>query len=314
MIFLQFRTGQELHLGVKTPHGIVDVTAALSDTPPTERHDAIPASLAAVCAGGSAACAALERFVLHLLASSSARSWLHDEATVTFGPCVANHDKIICVGLNYRRHALESGMAIPTVPVLFSKFPNTIAAPGEQIVLPATAREYDYEAELGVVIGRRAKHVREQEALSYVLGYCNLNDLSARDLQMRTSQWLLGKTLDQFLPIGPYLVTADAVGDPQALEIRCWVNGTLRQSSTTADMIFSVASLVSYISQYMTLEPGDVIATGTPEGVILGMAEKEWLKPGDEVAVEIAGLGRLTNTFGAPTVDRMRVAMHCAEV
>ena len=134
------------------------------------------------------------------------------------------------------------------------------------------------------------------------MGYCNLNDLSARDLQMRTSQWLLGKTLDHFLPIGPYLVTADAVGDPQAPDIRCWVNGTLRQHSTTADMIFSVASLVSYLSQYMTLEPGDVIATGTPEGVILGMAEKEWLKPGDEVVVEIAGLGRLTNTFGAPTV------------
>jgi 2-keto-4-pentenoate hydratase/2-oxohepta-3-ene-1,7-dioic acid hydratase in catechol pathway len=192
-------------------------------------------------------------------------------------------------------------MVIPTIPVLFSKFPNTIAAPGEQVVLPATAVEYDYEAELGVVIGRRAKHVREQEALDYVLGYCNINDLSARDLQMRTSQWLLGKTLDQFMPIGPYLVTADTVGDPQALDIRCWVNSALRQSSTTADMIFSVAELVSYISQYMTLEPGDVIATGTPEGVILGMAEKQWLKSRDEVVVEIAGLGRLTTTFAAPT-------------
>jgi 2-keto-4-pentenoate hydratase/2-oxohepta-3-ene-1,7-dioic acid hydratase in catechol pathway len=302
MILAQIYTEQGLHLAVRTKGGVLDVTAALSDTPPTAQHDAIAGSLTAVCAGGPAARAALERFVQHLLSSGSARRWLHDEATVTFGPCVANPGKIICVGLNYRRHALESGMAIPTVPVLFSKFPNTIAAAGERIVLPTTAREYDYEAELGVVIGRRAKHVREQEALSYVIGYCNLNDLSARDLQMRTSQWLLGKTLDQFLPIGPYLVTANAVGDPQALDIRCWVNGALRQCSTTADMIFSVASLVSYISQYMTLEPGDVIATGTPEGVILGMAEKEWLKPGDEVAVEIAGLGRLTNTFGAPTV------------
>lgn len=302
MILAQIYTEQGLHLAVRTERGVVDLTAALSDTSPTGQHEAVPASLAAACAGGPAACAALERFVQHLLASGSARRWLHDEATVTFGPCVANPGKIICVGLNYRRHALESGMAIPTVPVLFSKFPNTIAAPGEQIVLPVSAREYDYEAELGVVIGRRAKRVREQEALSYVIGYCNLNDLSARDLQMRTSQWLLGKTLDQFLPSGPYLVTADAVGDPQALDIRCWVNGTLRQNSTTADMIFTVASLVSYLSQYMTLEPGDVIATGTPEGVILGMTEKEWLKPGDEVTVEIAGLGRLTNTFGAPTV------------
>jgi len=302
MILAQIYTEQGLHLAVRTERGVVDVTAALSDTPPSEKHAAIPASLAAVCAGGTAACAALERFVQHLLASGSARRWLYDEATVTFGPCVANPGKIICVGLNYRRHALESGMAIPAAPVLFSKFPNTIAAPGERIVLSATAIEYDYEAELGVVIGRRAKHAREQEALDYVLGYCNLNDLSARDLQMRTSQWLLGKTLDQFLPIGPYLVTTDAVSDPQTLDIRCWVNGTLPQNSTTADMIFSVASLVSYISQYMTLESGDVIATGTPEGVILGMAEKEWLKSGDEVTVEIAGLGRLTNTFGAPTV------------
>jgi 2-keto-4-pentenoate hydratase/2-oxohepta-3-ene-1,7-dioic acid hydratase in catechol pathway len=302
MILVQFSTGKGLHLGVKTQHGVVDVTAALHDDPLTEQHDAIPASLAAVCAGGPAACAALERFVQQLLASDSAHSWLRDEATVTYGPCVANPGKIICVGLNYRRHALESGMAIPTIPVLFSKFPNTIATPGEQVVLPATAVEYDYEAELGVVIGRRAKHVREQEALDYVLGYCNINDLSARDLQMRTSQWLLGKTLDQFMPIGPYLVTADAVSDPQALDIRCWVNGVVRQNSTTADMIFTVAELVSYLSQYMTLEPGDVIATGTPEGVIFGMVEKQWLKPGDEVVVEIAGLGRLTNTFGAPTV------------
>jgi 2-keto-4-pentenoate hydratase/2-oxohepta-3-ene-1,7-dioic acid hydratase in catechol pathway len=301
MILAQIYAEQGLHLAVWTERGVVDVTGALSETPPSEQHAAASASLAAVCAGGPAARAALERFVQHLLASGSAGRWLHDEATVRFGPCVANPGKIICVGLNYR-HALESGMATPTVPVLFSKFPNSIAAPGERIVLPATAVEYDYEAELGVVIGRRAKHAREQEALDYVLGYCNLNDLSARDLQMRTSQWLLGKTLDQFLPIGPYLVTADAVGDPQALDIRCWVNGTLRQNSTTADMIFSIASLVRYISQYMTLEPGDVIATGTPEGVILGMAEKEWLKLGDEVAVEIACLGRLTNTFGAPTV------------
>jgi len=302
MILLQFSTGQGLHLGVKTPHGIVDVTAALDSTPRIAQHTAIPASLAAVCAGGPAACADLERFVHQLLASDSAHRWLREEATVTSGPCVANPGKIICVGLNYRRHAIESGMAIPTIPVLFSKFLNTIAAPGEQVELPATAVEYDYEAELGVVIGRRARHLGEQEAPDYVLGYCNINDLSARDLQMRTSQWLLGKTLDKFMPIGPYLVTADEAGDPQALDIRCWVNGTLRQNSTTADMIFSLAYLVSYISQYMPLEPGDVLATGTPEGVILGMAEKQWLKPGDEVSVEIAGLGRLTNTFAAPTV------------
>ena len=304
MILLQFKAGQEMHLGVKTQRGVVDVTSALSDTS-AGKHGAdagIPSSLAAVCAGGSAACEALERFVQRLLASDSDNGWLCDEATLTYGPCVANPGKIICVGLNYRRHAIESGMAIPMSPVLFPKYSNAIAAPGEQVVLPANAVEYDYEAELGVVIGQRAKNVSEQEALNYVLGYCNLNDLSARDLQFRTSQWLLGKTLDKFMPIGPYLVTADEVGDPQALEIRCWVNDSLRQNSSTADMIFSVAYLVSYLSQYITLEPGDVIATGTPEGVVFGMQEKQWLKPGDEVSIEIAGLGRLINSMSAPAL------------
>ena len=300
MILLQFKTSEGLHLGVKTRNGIVDVTAALSDPFNSQLHAGVPSSLAEVCAGGTVACEPLEQFVQQLLTSDSSNRWLLDEAKLMYGPCVANPSKIICIGLNYRRHVEESGMALPTLPVLFSKFSNTIAAPGEQIVLPANAAEYDYEAELGVVIGKRAKNVSEQDALNYVLGYCNINDLSARDLQMRTSQWLLGKTLDQFSPFGPYLVTSDDVVNPQALDIRCWVNGALRQNSNTADMIFSVAYLVSYISKYMTLEPGDVISTGTPEGVVLGMKEKLWLTPGDEVTIEIAGLGRLTNTMVAP--------------
>jgi 2-keto-4-pentenoate hydratase/2-oxohepta-3-ene-1,7-dioic acid hydratase in catechol pathway len=302
MILLQFKTSKGMHLGVKSQRGILDVTAALSDASKSQQNADIPSSLAGVYASGSAR-EALERFVQELLASDSADRWLCDEDTLTYGPCVANPGKIICVGLNYRRHAAESGMAIPTSPVLFPKYSNAIAASREQIVLLSNALEYDYEAELGVVIGRWAKNVREPDALNYVLGYCNLNDLSARDLQFRTSQWLLGKTLDQFMPIGPYLVTADEVSDPQVLEIRCWVNGVLRQNSSTADMVFPVAYLVSYLSQYMTLEPGDVIATGTPEGVVFGMKEKQWLKPGDEVSIEIAGLGRLTNTMRAPTID-----------
>jgi 2-keto-4-pentenoate hydratase/2-oxohepta-3-ene-1,7-dioic acid hydratase in catechol pathway len=301
MMLLQFKAGQQWHLGVKTKQGIVDITAALNDTSISQSHAGVPSRLAEVCAGGTAVCEVLDGFVQHLFTSDSAGRWLLDESTVRYGPCVANPSKIICIGINYRRHAVESGMAIPTTPVLFSKFSNTIAAPGEQVVLPANAVEYDYEAELGVVIGKRAKNVSEQEALSYVLGYCNIDDLSARELQFRTSQWLLGKTLDQFSPIGPYLVTADEVGDPQTLDVRCWVNGALRQSSNTADMIFNVAQLVSYISQYMTLEPGDVISTGTPEGVVFGMKEKHWLKSGDEVTIEIAGLGRLTNIMVAPT-------------
>jgi 2-keto-4-pentenoate hydratase/2-oxohepta-3-ene-1,7-dioic acid hydratase in catechol pathway len=184
---------------------------------------------------------------------------------------------------------------------VFSKFRNTLAASGDRIPLPPTAVQYDYEAELVVVIGKKCKYVPEDKALEVVFGYCNGNDVSARDLQLRTSQWLLGKTPDRFFPTGPYLVTADEVGDPHALKMRCWVNGERRQDSHTGDMIFKVPRLVSYISQYMTLEPGDVISTGTPSGVIIGMQSKVWLKSGDEVSVEIEKLGRLTNTLQADT-------------
>jgi 2-keto-4-pentenoate hydratase/2-oxohepta-3-ene-1,7-dioic acid hydratase in catechol pathway len=215
-------------------------------------------------------------------------------ATPLTAPILAP-EKIICVGLNYRRHAAESGMAVPTTPVIFSKFANALAGAREAIPLPAVASQYDYEVELAVVIGRRAANVSAATALDYVFGYCTANDLSARDLQMRTSQWLLGKTLDKFLPLGPYLMTANAVGDPQALAVRCWVNGDLRQNSNTADMVFPVAHLVAYLSQHMTLQPGDIILTGTPEGVVLGRPQKDWLVPGDEVVVEVEKLGRLVN-------------------
>ena len=208
-------------------------------------------------------------------------------------PVLGTPEKLICIGLNYRRHARETGMPVPETPVLFSKFNNTLAETGEPIPLPDNAVQYDYEVELGVVIGKEARYVSVDEALDYVFGYFTVNDVSVRDLQFRTSQWLLGKTLDKFFPTAPYLVTADEVGDPQNLGLFCWVNGELRQNSNTADMIFSVAECISYISQYMTLKPGDVISTGTPEGVVMGMKEKNWLKPGDEVVVEVEGLGEV---------------------
>jgi 2-keto-4-pentenoate hydratase/2-oxohepta-3-ene-1,7-dioic acid hydratase in catechol pathway len=214
-------------------------------------------------------------------------------AGLRLGPPVPRPGKVLCVGLNYRRHANETGMKIPTSPVLFSKFGNAIAGPDAEVAVPPEVEKLDYEAELVVVIGRRARRVSETRALEHVLGYVNGNDLSARGLQQRTGQWLLGKTLDGFLPLGPELHTADAVPDPQALDVRCWLNGELRQNSTTADMIFSVAEIISYASTYFTLEPGDVIATGTPEGVILGMQEKRWMRPGDEATVEVGPLGRL---------------------
>lgn len=296
MDLLTFNTAQGPRLGVRTAAGVVDVAGARAALGAARAGTGIPDRMEAVIAGGEAARERLAAFV-QAAGADAAAPWMLEEAALHLGPCIPRPGKIICIGLNYRQHAAEAGMAIPAVPVVFSKFGNTLAGPGERIPLPATAAEYDYEAELAIVIGRRARDVDERAALRYVLGYCNANDLSARDLQMRTGQWLLGKTLDKFLPIGPYLVTAESLVEPQDLRVRCWVNGELRQDATTADMIFTVAELVSYLSQYMTLDPGDIICTGTPAGVVLGMAEKRWLTPGDEVAVAIERLGRLTNVM-----------------
>lgn len=227
-------------------------------------------------------------------ASSEPESSMHME-NLDFGPCVPKPSKIICIGLNYRKHAMESGMAIPPLPVVFSKYRNTLTAYGADVELGAVGLQFDYEVELGVVIGRKCKHVNEADALNYVLGYCVANDLSCRDLQFLSSQWLIGKSLDGFLPLGQYVVTADEVGDPQNLRLTCSLNGEQRQNSNTADMIFSVAEIISFLSRHMTLEPGDIILTGTPEGVIMGLPEKNWLKPGDVMQVEIEKLGNSIN-------------------
>jgi 2-keto-4-pentenoate hydratase/2-oxohepta-3-ene-1,7-dioic acid hydratase in catechol pathway len=294
MFLLNYLVDQETRLGAKTDNGVIDVAAAAGMIAAEESQ--IPTTMEALVAGGPEAQAALARVVAEAAIQSEA-DFMLDEADLQLGYCVPKPEKILCVGLNYRKHAAESGMAIPQTPVLFSKFNNALARPGEGIPLPAEVDQYDYEVELAVVMGRRARYVSEAEALDYVLGYCTANDISERGLQFRTGQWLLGKSLDKFLPIGPYLVTADEVGDPQKLGLRCWVNGELRQNSNTADMIFTVAQIISYASRYMTLEPGDVISTGTPEGVIQGMKEKVWLKPGDEVTVEVEKLGKLTNVM-----------------
>ena len=292
MFLLTFRDGNELRLGVRAPGGVIDVAAANKAL-----GGSAPETVEAVIAGGDAAKSALSDLVAR--AGEQNGAWLKDEASLTLGPAVPNPGKIVCVGLNYRKHAEESGAAIPTTPVLFSKFANTVAAPGEDVPLTDAAREYDYEVELAVIMGKPAKNVAEGDALGTVFGYATANDISARDLQNRTSQWILGKTMDKFMPIGPYLATADEVPDPQALAIKTWLNGELRQNSNTSDMIFPVAEIVSYISKHFSLEPGDVIITGTPEGVILGMAEKVWMAPGDVVEVEVEGLGKLRNPLVA---------------
>ncbi|MBN2984896.1 MULTISPECIES: fumarylacetoacetate hydrolase family protein [Cohnella] len=279
-------------LGVRTENGVLDVAAAASAAGAK-----VPVSMREALEGGAAA---LESFVAGL-APEAAKPYLKDEADLSFGPCVTDPGKIICIGLNYRRHAEETNMPIPAYPILFNKFNNTLNGHGHDVPLPCTSAKVDYEAELGIVIGKTAKYVGEDEALDYVFGYCSSNDLSARDLQMRTSQWLAGKSCDGFSPIGPYLVTADEVGDPNDLYIRCTVNGELRQNSHTSDMIFDCKQIVSYVSQCMTLSPGDIILTGTPEGVVMGYPEDKqvYLRPGDVVTVEIEKLGAITNRMVA---------------
>jgi len=204
-------------------------------------------------------------------------------------------EKIVCVGLNYRDHAEEQGTELPEAPLLFAKWPNTLIGPGEPIVIPPITKQVDYEAELGVVIGRRVRGTSAENALDAVAGYLCLNDVSARDLQFSDGQWVRGKSLDTCCPVGPHFVSADDVPDPQALSIRALVNGEVLQDSNTSNMIFSVAEIVAHVSQAITLEPGDLIATGTPAGVGAFRDPPIWLEPGDEVTIEIESIGALTN-------------------
>ncbi len=297
MITLTFRPKNSavgsLRLGIKTDQGILDVLPAGNALGLT----GFPLNPDAFFAAGSGAVTSLKSLVERALASPDRDRWIFKEEDISYGPCVPHPGKILCVGLNYRQHAAESKMAVPPVPVLFPKYQNSIAASGEAVPLPKGVYRFDYEAELGVVIGSRARYVPAERALGCVLGYCNANDISERERQGQTSQWLPGKAIDKFLPIGPYLLTADEVPDPQKWPIRLWLNGEMRQDSSTSDMIFSVAQIISFISQFMTLEPGDFIATGTPQGVILGKEHKVWMKAGDEMTVEVGSLGKLTNTL-----------------
>jgi 2-keto-4-pentenoate hydratase/2-oxohepta-3-ene-1,7-dioic acid hydratase in catechol pathway len=208
------------------------------------------------------------------------------------GPCVAQVGKFICVGLNYRDHAQESGAAVPAEPIVFMKATSSITGPGDPIVIPAGASMLDWEVELGVVIGSRTKNVATELALECVAGYCAINDLSERGWQLHgTGQWVKGKSADSFGPLGPWLVTRDEIADPQNLELWLSVNDRMRQDSSTRQMIFPVSMLVSYISKFMTLLPGDVISTGTPSGVGMGAKPPTYLRAGDRVRLGVEGLG-----------------------
>ena len=215
--------------------------------------------------------------------------------SVDIGPPVPDPDKILCLGLNYREHAAEAGMALPGVPVFFTKFRNSLGGPHSPVLLPRISTQIDYEGELAVVIGKRCKEVSEAEALSYVVGYTIMNDISARDVQVQTSQWTAGKALDTFAPMGPGIVPASEIPDPQNLTLTTRLNGEVVQHTSTGDMVFTVAQAMAFLSNLMTLEPGDIIATGTPSGVGFTRTPPLFLKDGDVTEVEIEGIGKISN-------------------
>ena len=289
LTMLTMRRDGEFRLGVKTEKGVLDVAEAA-----TLLHMHAPATVDDLLQNEDGP--SLNALVDAALQADLAEKAMLDERSIAHGPVVTRPEKIVCVGLNYRRHAKEVNLPIPQQPVLFSKFNNSLSAHNHDVKLPVeVAHKFDYETELVIVMGKNAKNVSEAEAISHVAGYSIGNDLSARDLQFdRGGQWLVGKTLDQFAPLGPYLVTADQV-DPDNLKIECRVNGESRQSSRTDDFIFNTAQIVSYISRHITLRAGDIIFTGTPEGVILGYPKDKqlWLKAGDQIACSVEKLGEL---------------------
>lgn len=285
MKLVQFMKDGKAALGIQTEQGIIDVAAEGA-----RRGLQAPQTMLQAIRNGKTALDLLhelEREPVYLVQAPPA------------APAVTGMERILCIGLNYRQHAAECGLPIPESPALFCKFSNALAADGDVIRLDPAYREYDYEAELVVIIGRPARNVTEAEAMDYVFGYTCGNDLSTRDLQFaRGNQWLLSKTLDGFAPLGPCVVTADSL-TPSDLAISSRVNGELRQNSRTSDLIFDIPALISDLSRHFTLEPGDVIFTGTPQGVMQGYPadQKRWLKPGDKTEITVEGIGTLTNTF-----------------
>ncbi len=247
-------------------------------------------SVKAVLEAGDAALA----HVRELLDAATAPSGVA-ASEVRILPPLADAGKLIFIGLNYKDHAAESNMALPAVPTAFSKFSSAVIGPGDTILLPKASARPDYEVEFAFVIGKRAKHVAAGEWKKYVAGYTIVNDVSARDLQLATSQWIIGKTCDTFCPMGPYLVTADEVEDPHNLKIEFLLNGETMQSSNTRELIFKIPDLIAHLSAAMTLEPGDLIATGTPAGVGFSKKPPRWLRPGDECVARIENLGELRN-------------------
>jgi 2-keto-4-pentenoate hydratase/2-oxohepta-3-ene-1,7-dioic acid hydratase in catechol pathway len=284
MKLVTFNAGRGPRLGALVDQQVVDLAEASSGQLPSD----MLSFLALGEAGIAQARAALE--------AGAPTGTAESLQLVKLMAPILNPTKIIAIGLNYMDHCREQKIDPPKSPIIFTKFPSSIVGPGETIRWsPKLTDQVDYEAELAVVIGRTTRHVSQVEALNYVAGYTICDDVSARDLQFGDGQWIRGKSLDTFCPLGPYLVTRDEIPDPNNLAIRCLVNDQVLQDSTTAEMIFQVPFLIEYISRAFTLYPGDIITTGTPDGVGVFRNPKVFLKNGDTVTVEIEGLGRLTN-------------------
>jgi len=236
-------------------------------------------------------------------ARAKIENWIHNPPagaavlldSITLLAPIPRPPKLICVGLNYRDHALEAKMEVPKVPTIFAKFATAVIGPGQPIVLPKNSTQPDYEAEFAFVIGNGGRHIPAEEWAQHVFGYTLLNDVSARDFQMATSQWMMGKTFDTFAPMGPHLVTADEIADPHALDIGLRINGEVLQQSNTRQLIFKIPELVAYLSSVFTLEPGDVVSTGTPAGVGYTRNPPRFLRPGDDVAISVDQIGELRN-------------------
>jgi 2-keto-4-pentenoate hydratase/2-oxohepta-3-ene-1,7-dioic acid hydratase in catechol pathway len=259
-------------------------------------HNGVPQTTARhLLAAGSAAVDKVFKQAREAFDAGPDASGVAQTASVELGPPVPDPDKIICIGVNYADHASEAGLARTEVPLFFGKFRNSLTGPSSPILIPRVSSQIDYEGELAVIIGTRCKDISEQEALQYVAGYSILNDVSARDLQMQTSQYMAGKALDTFAPMGPGIVLTVDIPDPQALQLTTRVNGQVVQHASTASMIFSVKAIISFLSSLMTLEPGDIIATGTPSGVGFMRTPPLFLKDGDVVEIEIEGIGQLRN-------------------
>jgi acylpyruvate hydrolase len=286
--------GQSPRVGVLQGDRIGDIQQSLAAS--LARRGVVRATEIAAALAPQSTRALLEGGTATMDAVASITEWVTVPASsARLHAPISDPGKFICIGLNYSDHAAEAGVPVPKEPPIFAKFANAILDPGEPILRPRGSSQLDWEVELGVVIGRPARHVSKDKALDYVYGYTIINDVSARDFQMTTSQWMAGKIFETAAPIGPYIADTSEVPDPHVLNLKTWVNGKQMQNGNTKAFIFDVRYVISFLSNLMTLSPGDIIATGTPPGVGLGMKPQVWLQPGDVCRMEITGLGTIEN-------------------